>query len=236
MRRFFLSVYFRLQSTRPVWGATHRALLDVILQRISIHAPAWRRDSSRSSSSTCSTHFNPRARVGATASPFAPSVVIRFQSTRPRGRDFTAPARDARSRDFNPRAPHGGATSGVLRLRDFYRISIHAPRMGARRPALRGSLGKPHFNPRAPHGGATVFVLFVYHPLVISIHAPRMGARHTLQRYLTPQVLFQSTRPRGARPKKINGSSLFDMGRRKKRMFFMPMQSSANGQIMGSGC
>ena len=41
VRRFFLSVYFRLQSARPRGGTTHRALLDVILQRISIHAPAW---------------------------------------------------------------------------------------------------------------------------------------------------------------------------------------------------
>ena len=33
-----------------------------------------------------------------------------------------------------------------------------------------------------------------------------------------------------------NGSSLFDMGRRKKQMFFMFVQSFTNGQIMGFGC
>ena len=32
------------------------------------------------------------------------------------------------------------------------------------------------------------------------------------------------------------GSSLFDMGRRKKQMFFMFVQSFTNGQIMGFGC
>ena len=32
------------------------------------------------------------------------------------------------------------------------------------------------------------------------------------------------------------GSSLFDMGRQKEQMFFTSIQSSTNGQIMGSGC
>ena len=96
-------------------------------------------------------------------------------------------------------------------------ISIHAPAWGATveagrcklelifqstRPAwgrdtLRDWSTPPcsHFNPRAPHGGATTCLASGCRSLVISIHAPRMGARHTLQRYLTPQVLFQSTCP-----------------------------------------
>ncbi len=35
---------------------------------------------------------------------------------------------------------------------------------------------------------------------------------------------------------KKEGSSLFDMGRRKEQMFFMFVQSFTNGQIMGFGC
>ena len=80
------------------------------------------------------------------------NVLDPFQSTRPRGRDFTAPARDARSRDFNPRAPHGSATSGVLRLRDFYRISIHAPRVGRDAICNNILLIAHDFNPRARVG------------------------------------------------------------------------------------
>ena len=70
--------------------------------------------------------------------------------------------------------------------------------MRARRPALRGSLGKPHFNPRAPHGGATKRASHrarrrgnfnprarvgrdaaedhLHDPQSISIHAPAWGA------------------------------------------------------------
>ena len=47
--------------------------------------------------------------------------------------------------------------------------------MRARRPALRGSLGKPHFNPRARVGrdkGGVAVITVQY----ISIHAPAWGA------------------------------------------------------------
>ena len=36
-----MSVYFRLQSTRPVWGATCQTHSDFVEPGISIHAPAW---------------------------------------------------------------------------------------------------------------------------------------------------------------------------------------------------
>ena len=104
----------------------------------------------------------------------------RFQSTRPAwGRDNgTGYIRDIKT-DFNPHAPHGGATEDDEALRTRYLISIHTPRMGARRrignsmkdpegfqstrPAWgrdlrRSSIGTMpmYFNPHAPHGGATV--------------------------------------------------------------------------------
>ena len=164
---------------------------------ISIHAPAW----------------------GATVEAGRCKLELIFQSTRPAwGRDTLRDWSTPPCSHFNPRAPHGGATSRATRQFGQTSFQSTRPAWGRDKAGLpprtapgqfqstRPAWGRDdlfskwlslsrHFNPRAPHGGATVFVLFVYHPLVISIHAPRMGARHTLQRYLTPQVLFQSTCP-----------------------------------------
>ena len=108
VQRFFLSVYFRLQSTRPrgarptKWiapasravfqstrphgGATQADHLHQRARPISIHAPAWAR----------------------LYSPSARRTLARFQSTRPAwGRDFRCPPPSRLLSHFNPRAPCG---------------------------------------------------------------------------------------------------------------------------------
>ena len=96
-----------------------------------------------------------------------------FQSTRPRGARHGLHVIKERTRDFNPRAPHGGATDTETITRRMALISIHAPRMGAR----PGVLAKP------------------LPTLNISIHAPRMGARPHKRLRLVAHSSFQSTRP-----------------------------------------
>ena len=122
---------------------------------------------------------------------------------------------------FNPRAPHGGATSSRYRIASCLRISIHAPRMGARvshtptTPPEIFQSTRPAWGRDRPH-------LARARRLIISIHAPRMGARHRRRHcaqrptisihapawgatptisFLCIPLTFQSTRPRGARPK-----------------------------------
>ena len=124
-----------------------------------------------------------------------------FQSTRPvRGRDHLPGDLLRRKKNFNPRAPCGGATVGHGDQAGRKSISIHAPRAGARpgrqdtavhflafqstRP-VRGRDGfscvpqpsSVDFNPRAPCGGATNIPIWLLFKMKISIHAPRAGAR-----------------------------------------------------------
>ena len=53
------------QSTRPVWGATHRKNTAEPRVRISIHAPRMGRDNMSIGKNIAAAHFNPRAPYGA---------------------------------------------------------------------------------------------------------------------------------------------------------------------------
>ena len=182
----------------PHGGATSSLPYLCYSHRISIHAPRMgaRPPHSGSGRSSC-----------------------QFQSTRPAwGRDAPCLLQLYHTKDFNPRAPHGGATMRAMRPDADNLISIHAPRMGARRmlsplwrvpaefqstrPAWgRDTTGHPtprpsyDFNPRAPHGGATYLCVETFHCFAISIHAPRMGARRNASYKNSPVFGFQSTRP-----------------------------------------
>ena len=97
---------------------------------------------------------------------------------------------------FNPRAPHGGATSGSRQAVRSADISIHAPRMGARRFALHTIQRAADISIHAPRMGARRFIAI--HPTCnqqISIHAPRMGARLPRKAKRPCRMAFQSTRP-----------------------------------------
>ena len=86
---------------------------------------------------------------------------------------------------FNPRARGGRDTHGID-PRYTCRVSIHAPA-----------------------GGATQGALTHHRACRVSIHAPAGGATGTTQYDLSNWVMFQSTRPRGARhyPAMPDGSS-----------------------------
>jgi len=150
-----------------------------------------------------------------------------FQSTRPRGaRHFEAGV----SRDIlgvSIHAPTRGATVFPVVFSDGYQrfnprahagrdirrppsvsrvaVSIHAPTRGATIAAGAGCAGR-RFNPRAHAGRDTerTQTLFGLH---VSIHAPTRGATAALRQALE-HLQFQSTRPRGARPKRRRGSPL----------------------------
>ena len=146
-----------------------------------------------------------------------------FQSTRPAwGRDFAAHILHPVCGYFNPRAPHGGATFMPTSIHCALHISIHAPRMGARRRSCIIWSPKYDFNPRAPHGGATAVgnfgrpmsgfqstrpawgrdnaVISAPNSFGISIHAPRMGARRRPLHGTRPLRDFNPHAPCGARP------------------------------------
>ena len=78
-------MYFRLQSTRPVWGATCQTHSDFVEPGISIHAPAW----------------------GATVEAGRCKLELTFQSTRPRGARPRTPWIRIMAIYFNPRARVG---------------------------------------------------------------------------------------------------------------------------------
>ena len=139
-----------------------------------------------------------------------------FQSTRPRGARLSsktkstpnpvsihAPTRGATLKTllsapyscFNPRA-HAGRDFSALRCFCIVVVSIHAPTRGATQN--KGRAGSVVVSIHAPTRGAT-------NPSAdslrdpVSIHAPTRGA--TAVHCISYLHEFQSTRPRGARPK-----------------------------------
>ena len=147
--------------------------------RVSIHAPTrgatWR----SSYAGTPATCFNPRAHEGRDLGKAqGGGTADRFQSTRPRG------AR--RGRDGA--CQHGG------------RVSIHAPTRGATRGRGAGTRTRGCFNPRAHEGRDSPPSPVSSARCPVSIHAPTRGATWTVLDPKAFTALFQSTRPRGARP------------------------------------
>ncbi len=189
----------QFQSTRPRGARPRRSLHVHLHDRVSIHAPArgaTRADSPRDTSlsfqstrprgarpkpapsaSRLSWCFNPRAREGrdALSSAGSPSETS-FQSTRPRGaRPAAMRERSRNAWCFNPRAREGrdpGRELATIRID----VSIHAPARGAT-PCNHRSI----------------------RPSQVSIHAPARGATGDGFTHTEESIMFQSTRPRGAR-------------------------------------
>jgi len=100
-----------------------------------------------------------------------------FQSTRPRGARLTHQLFEANRKRFNPRARAG--RDDKLRKEVILYLS---------------------FNPRA-RAGRDVSRVTAYDDYIVSIHAPARGA--TLhEKFRSWRSWFQSTRPRGARPRR----------------------------------
>ena len=121
-----------------------------------------------------------------------------FQSTRPAwGRDVEPPTRTARKEDFNPRAPHGGATKGGRRTAESVAFQSTRPAWGRDPLQSPPAATAANFNPRAPHGGATGDGDSLWHERSISIHAPRMGARRSRSRGTIQKKYFNPRAPHG---------------------------------------
>ena len=120
--------------------------------------------------------FNSRAREGRDIpSPVFTKVLKTFQFTRPRGARPYSNVRFDTYQDVSIHAPARGATSGIAKQVMHDIVSIHAPARGA------------------------TFDMDDYiRTLVVSIHAPARGAT-SLNLPMRLFVLFQFTRPRGAR-------------------------------------
>ena len=174
-----------------------------------------------------SPRFNPRAREGRDAKAqqqgaaieafqstrprgarlyedHIPVAYVLFQSTRPRGArlcDDDCKIREAGG--FNPRAREGRDL-----LRELFRggvvVSIHAPARGATARERALNLIRIRFNPRAREGRdeCSEYVGGVcpgFNPRA------REGRDRAFSAFLSLLFMFQSTRPRGARP---SGSAL----------------------------
>ena len=207
----------------PTRGATSVPCLHQRKVRVSIHAPTRGATSLMISPMVNGCGFNPRAHAGRDAR-FSVSSTMNalFQSTRPRG--ARPSARRSISRHgvcFNPRAhagrdayksatvhthkrfqstrPRGARQSCHRPNMAEASVSIHAPTRGATDMTASTAGANSRFNPRA-HAGRDRFPLesltlqSSFNPRA---HAGRdKGSNTTSQRF----TLFQSTRPRGARP------------------------------------
>ena len=194
--------------------------------RVSIHAPvrgatrAARRLQRRLQS------FNPRARAGRddVVSQTLQSVAEfqstrpcgarpqertnerldrKFQSTRPCGARPSRPRRTGhRRRRFQSTRPCGARPDRIARDEAIRRVSIHAPVRGATGMGCCGRSRRLRFNPRARAGRDAFEDRTDDLKALVSIHAPVRGATVSVCPRAIRSVLFQSTRPCGARPPK----------------------------------
>ena len=169
------------QSTRPR-GARHAEVTeDGEFLIVSIHAPA-RGATRRTDAPPTPTRFNPRAREG---------------------RDMRSSKKKEHYARFNPRAREGRDTTRPRNSGGAWKFQSTRPR-GARRTdsgALVHALRC--FNPRAREGRDFFSRANRCGILLVSIHAPARGAtRDAPRRRRTAR--FQSTRPRGARPRRTD--------------------------------
>ena len=184
---------------------------------VSIHAPVWGRQSIPPDPDRCIPGFDPRPRVGATAtlqSQFFPRTW--FRSTPPCGGDDPA-ANSCRSPPaFRSTPPCGGDSLSrkVWRGRQWFRSTPPCggdagatapafdragfdprPRVGATRPRCPSRSRQACFDPR-PRVGATLEDLAGRGIEQVSIHAPVWGRRCALPKP-SATWLFRSTPPCG---------------------------------------
>ena len=207
------------QSTRP-HGARPASAARQPPERCFNPRARTGRDRARSSTTTTSGCFNPRARTGRdTADPAPSSPYQEFQSTRPHGARPPGMVQGATAGVFQSTRPHGARLACLTHVTSHGLVSIHAPARGATRgvPSSRVSewfqSTRPHgarhrslrrtwmrrssFNPRA-RTGRDISTRKGLGGALVSIHAPARGAT-ALVIVGIALVMFQSTRPHGAR-------------------------------------
>ena len=175
------------QSTRPVRGATISGALDLGGDAVSIHAPRAGRDLPCVVSYLRTGCFNPRAPCGARRRAFRRlSAFLLFQSTRPVRGATRVPSASSLARRVSIHAPRAGRDVDSDAADHRAAVSIHAPRAGR--------------DPRLYH---------VPLPRRVSIHAPRAG-RDPLSKDAHPTpVCFNPRAPCGARPRPTGCGNFF---------------------------
>ncbi len=136
-----------------------------------------------------------------------------FQSTRPRGARLTARSAYADGYCFNPRA-HAGRDHHERSTGKGGLVSIHAPTRGATRRSCGPSDGR-RVSIHAPTRGATAHYHEAWLKMLFQSTRPR-GARRIGSVRSSRSWRFQSTRPRGARhfhSERVPGSSAFQSTR-----------------------
>ena len=206
----------RLDAPRRIW-------------RVSIHAPAW-------GATICECGLSKAA--------------LQFQSTRPRGARRSRRGQCQWSSSVSIHAPAWGATRAPDGQADGAHVSIHAPAWGAtpfccvlgvevdvsiHAPAwgaTASAVGRffcAQVSIHAPAWGATEGPGRLDRAVIVSIHAPAWGAT-VLDNFDIEQIVFQSTRPRGARLHRIHGnagSPRFNPRARVGRDVTLPIMRSA---------
>ena len=160
-RRISTFAFLRLlkfQSTRPMRGATRRAISGILLKiDFNPRAPCGARQESIFGRDSGSGFQSTRPMRGATDTVYGQTCPLKFQSTRPmRGATWCMP-------------------DGLLVV---IKISIHAPHAGRDMlPSLLTSW-PTNFNPRAPCGARPLSSRISTLLIGISIHAPHAGRDH----------------------------------------------------------
>jgi len=129
-----------------------------------------------------------------------PTSCQRFQSTRPRGARHERRIKRLSRTRFNPRA-RAGRDKWAGSDNECTVVSIHAPARGA---TFKVVVAGRRFGVsiHAPARGATCAWYLANKNYPVSIHAPARGATEWGVD-LPEDWLFQSTRPRGARPDSV---------------------------------
>ena len=101
---------------------------------------------------------------------------------------------------FQSTPPRGGRPLGTDNS-PFVFVFQSTPPRGGRRTSRRGHHGANCFNPRPRVGGDLIMILRREVPISVSIHAPAWGATSARTSLLPMASVFQSTPPRGGRPR-----------------------------------
>ena len=149
-----------------------------MIYKVSIHAPTWGATLHPHAHHLHNRRFNPRAHVG---------------------RDAGHQLIPLRRQKVSIHAPTWGATPLMVIACGVEPVSIHAPTWGATQASMPSPVPNISFNPRA-HVGRDRWDSLNSVCCYVSIHAPTWGATLMPFSKRSFSLLFQSTRPRGARP------------------------------------
>ena len=192
----------RVSIHAPAWGATRRRPRASISVPVSIHAPAWGATPTSKWRPCCPACFNPRTRVGCDLA--ISNINYRldvFQSTHPRG------VRRRLARTTWPRRRFQSTHPRGVRLRTAKK---HLPslfcfnprtRVGCDLIVLRHMFASYCFNPRTRVGCDEQQYQATLSKTNVSIHAPAWGATRGWMWRRSTLGSFQSTHPRGVRPR-----------------------------------